>query len=96
MVCFGLGNRSSSGGYHLLMLASAPVFATSFLITKALTRTESTSVIVIWQAFSVMLFSLPMAVRAWQWPTPWRWLGFALCGLRGSAGQRGAARGTIA
>jgi drug/metabolite transporter (DMT)-like permease len=31
----------SGGYYHLVMLASAPVFAASFLLTKALTRYES-------------------------------------------------------
>ena len=73
------------GGYHLLMLASAPVFALSFLITKALTRSETAGVIVVWQALSVTLFSLPMALWVWQWPTLWQWLGFALCGFLGSA-----------
>jgi len=81
----GLGSGGSGGGWHLLMLASAPVFAASFLITKALTRTETTGVIVVWQALSVMLFSLPMALITWQWPGAWQWAGFALCGLLGSA-----------
>ena len=75
------------GGHHLLMLASAPVFAVSFLITKVLTRTESAGVIVVWQALSVTLFSLPMAVLTWQSPSAWQWLGFALCGLLGSGGH---------
>jgi drug/metabolite transporter (DMT)-like permease len=75
------------GGHHLLMLASAPVFAVSFLITKVLTRTESAGVIVVWQALSVTLFSLPMAVLTWQTPSAWQWLGFALCGLLGSGGH---------
>lgn len=73
------------GGYHLLMLGSAPVFAASFLITKAMTRSEKAGVIVVWQAISVSLFSLPMALVVWQTPSVWQWLGFALCGLLGSA-----------
>jgi len=74
----------TGGGWHLLMLASAPVFAASFLITKVLTRTETAGVIVVWQAISVALFSLPMALWVWQPPTAAQWAGFALCGLLGS------------
>jgi drug/metabolite transporter (DMT)-like permease len=80
------GGRGS-GGAHLLMLASAPVFAASFLITKVLTRSESTGVIVFWQALTVTLFSLPLALLDWQWPTAWQWAGFALCGALGSGGH---------
>lgn len=79
---------SASGGlHHLLMLASAPMFAASFLITKALTRNESTGVILVWQSISVSLFSLPLALLHWQWPDAAQWAGFALCGLLGSAGH---------
>jgi drug/metabolite transporter (DMT)-like permease len=79
---------SGSGGqYHLVMLASAPVFAASFLITKVLTRTEGAGVIVAWQAISVTLFSLPLALWVWQSPSPAQWLGFAFCGFLGSAGH---------
>jgi drug/metabolite transporter (DMT)-like permease len=84
----GLGSNLGGGGlYHLLMLSSAPVFAASFLITKVLTRSESPGVIVVWQAISVALFSLPMALWMWQWPSLWQWLGFAVCGVLGSAGH---------
>jgi len=83
----GLGPGGSGGGWHLLMLASAPVFSASYLITKTLTRTENTGVIVVWQALSVTLFSLPAALWVWQWPTPWQWLAFAVCGLLGSSGH---------
>ena len=77
----------SGGVYNLVMLASAPVFAASFLLTKSLTRHESTGVIVVWQAISVTLFSLPLALLHWQSPTLWQWCGFALCGLLGSSGH---------
>ena len=83
----GLGGGSANGLWHLVMLASEPVFAASFLITKALTRQENTGVIVIWQALSVTLFSLPMAVAVWQPPSALQWAGFALCGFLGSAGH---------
>ena len=79
---------SAGGGFwHLVMLASAPLFAASFLLTKTLTRHESTEVIVIWQALSVMIFSTPLALYFWQWPSATQWFGFLLCGLLGSAGH---------
>jgi drug/metabolite transporter (DMT)-like permease len=79
---------SGQGGvYNLVMLASAPVFAASFLLTKGLTRHESTGVIVVWQAISVTLFSLPLALWHWQAPSIVQWCGFAVCGLLGSGGH---------
>lgn len=79
---------SGSGGiYTLVMLASAPVFAASFLMTKALTRYERTEVIVLWQSVSVALFSLPLALWHWEAPTLAQWLLCVLCGILGSAGH---------
>ena len=76
---------SGSGGiYTLVMLASSPVFAASFLITKALTRYERPEVIVAWQAITVTAFSLPLALLHWQMPSAVQWLLFLLCGLLGS------------
>ena len=75
------------GWYNLVMLASAPVFAASFLITKALTRYEKPGVIVLWQALTVTVLSLPMALPHWQHPSPWQWLGFAVTGVLGSLGH---------
>jgi drug/metabolite transporter (DMT)-like permease len=77
----------SGGLYTLLMLASAPVFALSFLMTKSLTRTERAEVIVAWQAISVSSLSLPLAAAQWTWPSALQWLGFAACGLLGSGGH---------
>lgn len=74
----------SGGGYNLVMLASSPVFAASFLMTKALTRYERPEVIVAWQSISVALLSLPLALWVWQWPSVGQWLLCALCGLLGS------------
>jgi drug/metabolite transporter (DMT)-like permease len=77
---------SGGGGtYNLVMLASSPVFAASFLMTKALTRYERTGVIVAWQSISVTILSLPMALWHWQMPGPVQWLLFLLCGLLGSS-----------
>jgi len=72
------------GWYPLLMLASSPIFAASFLMTKSLTRTENPGVIVLWQALSVTLLSLPLGLLHWSNPAPWQWLGFASAGVLGS------------
>ncbi|MDB5873040.1 MAG: putative transporter [Ramlibacter sp.] len=77
----------SAGGYSLLMLASSPVFAASFLVTKGLTRYERPAVIVVWQSITVMLISMPLALANWHAPTAGQWLTFLLCGLLGSSGH---------
>jgi drug/metabolite transporter (DMT)-like permease len=87
MIVVGPKLTGSGGVYTLVMLASGPVFAASFLMTKALTRFERTEVIVVWQAISVTLFSLPLALLHWQWPSATQWFLFLLCGLLGSAGH---------
>jgi len=75
---------SGSGGlYSLIMLASSPVFAASFLMTKALTRYESTGVIVLWQAIAVTVLSLPLALWFWTTPTGWQWVAFLGTGVLG-------------
>ena len=77
---------SGAGGYYnLVMLTSAPLFAASFLLTKALTRYERAEVIVVWQAITVTLFSIPLALLHWQSPTLAQWGGFLVCGVLGSA-----------
>ena len=76
-----------SGLFHLVMLASAPLFAASFLVTKALTRYETTGTILVWQSITITLLSLPLALPGWQWPSALQWLGFLGAGLLGSAGH---------
>ncbi len=76
-----------AGWFHLVMLASAPMFAASFLLTKGLTRYETTGTILVWQSLTVTLFSLPLALPGWQPPTPWQWAGFLMCGFLGSLGH---------
>lgn len=79
---------SGDGGlWHLVMLASAPVFAASFLLTKALTRVDGAGTILVWQALTVSLFSLPLAAAVWQPLPAVVWLGFLACGALGSAGH---------
>jgi drug/metabolite transporter (DMT)-like permease len=84
-----VGPKLSGGGglYSLVMLASSPVFAASFLITKALTRYERPEVIVVWQSITVTLFSLPLALLHWQAPGAGQWMLFLVCGILGSAGH---------
>ena len=83
-----LPKLTGSGGlYSLVMLASSPVFAASFLITKALTRYEKPGVIVLWQALTVTVLSLPMALPHWQMPDAMQWLGFVFTGVLGTLGH---------
>jgi drug/metabolite transporter (DMT)-like permease len=77
----------AAGSYSLVMLASAPLFAASFLITKALTRRDSAQVIVVWQSITVSLFSLPFALLHWTWPSAAQWGWFLLAGMLGTAGH---------
>lgn len=84
LVVVGPQLSASGGWYTLVMLASCPVFAASFLITKGLTRYERPEVIVVWQAITVTAFSLPLALLDWTWPTPVQWLLFVACGILGS------------
>jgi len=85
---------SGSGSYYsLIMLASSPVFAASFLMTKALTRYERPGVIVLWQAIAVTVLSLPMAVWFWSAPSAWQWLAFLGTGVVGSTAHYCLTRG---
>ncbi|TDH63109.1 DMT family transporter [Dankookia rubra] len=87
LVVVSPGLRGGGGPYGFVMLAASPLFAASFLITKALTRRDSPQVIVVWQAITVTLFSMPLALLAWTWPTPAQWALFLLTGMIGSAGH---------
>jgi drug/metabolite transporter (DMT)-like permease len=77
----------SSGWYTLVNLASAPVFALSYLITKSLTRQERVAVIVVWQAITISLLSLPLTVTQWATPSAAQFLAFVACGCMGSLGH---------
>lgn len=96
LIVVGPQLSGQEGLYNLLMLASSPVFAVSYLMTKALTRYERTEVIVFWQALTVSAFSLPLALWYWQAPSHWQWLGFLLAGLLGVAGHYSLTRGFAA
>ena len=77
----------NAGVYNLLMVASSPMFAASFLMTKSLTRSERAEVIVLWQAISVTAFSLPLALWYWQTPSAVQWAGFLVTGVLGVLGH---------
>lgn len=79
--------QGAGGIYALMMLATAPLFAGSFLITKALSRRDRPEVIVVWQSITVSAFSLPMAALNWTWPTLAQWALFMVCGMIGSLGH---------
>ncbi|MSQ56672.1 MAG: DMT family transporter [Limnohabitans sp.] len=85
--------QGGGGLYTLLMLASAPMFAVSFLIIKTLTHLERTSVIVLWQSIAIALFSLPLGLLNWSNPSLYQWLGFLLSGILGSTGHYMLTRG---
>lgn len=74
----------SGGWYNLVMLASSPLFAVSFLLNKAQTRYESAQVIVLWQSLTVTLFSLPLALLHWRAPTAAQWCLLIVCGALGT------------
>ena len=85
---------SGEGGYYnLIMMATAPLFAASFLITKALTRSEKSTTIVLWQSLVIALLSAPLGLMQWEPVSPMHWVGFAVSGLLGSYGHYCIARG---
>lgn len=87
LIVVGPKLSGSAGIYNLVMLCSSPVYAASYLMTKSLARYERAEVIVVWQAVSVTLFSLPLALLHWQAPSVAQLLLFVLCGMLGSAGH---------
>lgn len=71
----------------LLMLASAPVFAGSFLVAKMLTRHDRSDVIVLWQHLLVSLLLAPFAFVWWLQPSLGQWSLLLLCGFLGAGGH---------
>lgn len=71
----------------LLMLASAPVFAGSFLVAKVLTRHDRSAVIVLWQHLWVSLLLVPFMIAGWVAPSPGQWLALLVCGVVGAGGH---------
>jgi len=71
----------------LFMLASAPVFAASFLVAKAQTRYDRSDVIVLWQHLWVTALMLPFALAGWSMPSAEQWAWLVVCGFLGAAGH---------
>jgi drug/metabolite transporter (DMT)-like permease len=82
----GAGFAGISTGM-LLMLASAPVFAGSFLTAKALTRYDRSDVVVLWQHLWVSVLLVGFAVAYWANPSPLQWALLVLCGFLGAGGH---------
>lgn len=82
-----MSGGQGAGVFHLVMLGSAPLFAASFLLTKALTRYETVGTILVWQAITVAIISLPLALPHWQAISWMQALGFLLTGAVGSGGH---------
>jgi drug/metabolite transporter (DMT)-like permease len=87
MIVVGPKLAGSGGEYNLIMLASAPMFAASFLMAKALTRRDHPGTIVLWQALTVTLFTAPVALMQWTPPSPTQWALFLVAGVLGSLGH---------
>ncbi len=96
LIVVGPRLTGEGGVYLLIMLCSAPIYAVSFLLTKALTRYERPAVIVLWQSITVTLLSLPLALIGWEWPTAWQWGAFVVCGILGSGGHYCLTRSYVA
>ena len=96
LIVVGPKLSGSGGWYHLVMLAAAPVFAVSFLLTKAMTRYETAGVILVWQSITVSIISLPLALWTWQNLSSLQWLGFVVAGALGSAGHYCLTRSFVA
>jgi len=71
----------------LLMLASAPVFAASYLVAKALTRHDRPDVVVLWQHLWVSILLAGVAAAYWTSPSPAHWLLLVACGFIGAGGH---------
>jgi len=82
----GAGFAGVSTGM-LLMLASAPVFAGSFLTAKLLMRYDRSEVVVLWQHLWVSVLLVGFALAYWANPSPVQWALLVLCGFLGAGGH---------
>jgi drug/metabolite transporter (DMT)-like permease len=84
---FGAGGFSGVSKGMLMMLASGPVFAASFLVAKVLTRHDRSEVMVLWQHLVVSTLLLPFAAALWAMPSPAQWSLLLACGFLGAGGH---------
>jgi drug/metabolite transporter (DMT)-like permease len=87
LVVVGPALGGSAAGATLLMLATAPMFAATMLMSKRLARRDGPSVLVFWQAGSVTLLSAPLALLYWQPVTLAQTGLIVLAGVLGNVGQ---------
>ncbi len=71
----------------LLMLFANLGGATSRLMTKRLSRTDSASTIVVYASLTIVIATFVPALFVWQWPTLEQWVILVAIGAVGSAGQ---------
>lgn len=71
----------------LLVLLSALLLGLNAVITKLLTRTESSKNIVFYMGVIMTPLSLPFALAFWQWPEPHHWAWLIALGLASTASQ---------
>ena len=66
----GKGGGTWIGVPQLCMLAASLLFSFTVVGMKALTRDHPPSTLLYWSAALGFLFTLPLALFAWRWPTP--------------------------
>ncbi len=71
----------------LIALGAAMFMATSMLIAKTLTRSESPTTMVLYMMLIMTPLSLLPALFVWQWPAPAAWPLLAAAGIAGTVGQ---------
>ncbi|MDA1117785.1 MAG: DMT family transporter [Proteobacteria bacterium] len=84
---WGAGGFAGISAGMLMMLASAPIFAGSFLVAKALTRHDRSEIVVLWQHLWVSLLLAGFALAYWTAPTADQWTLLVLCGILGAGGH---------
>lgn len=84
---WGTGGFAGISTGILLMLASAPVFAGSFLVAKALTRHDRSEIVVLWQHLWVSVLLVGFAAAYWSNPSSEQWALLVLCGFLGAGGH---------
>lgn len=68
----------------LVVVVSSITMSASVLIIKSLSRTEDTSVIVMYMVLLMTPLSLPVAISVWQWPPIDIWIMVMVMGFLGS------------
>lgn len=69
---------------HLMVLAAAFGFAVSFIVTKALTRSDSATKILFWMLVVQSAIGFVPAIRVWVWPSAGLWPLIILFAFAGS------------